>query len=54
MLSANNITKEDVDSLHMVDDPQRVVDIVCEFHDQALVTNKDEDEVTPTRPRHSD
>ena len=55
VLAANNITKEDVDSLHVVDDPERVRDIVCEFHDQALVTNKDEDEVTPPpRPRHSD
>src|SRR6266576_3137197 len=54
VLSANNITAEDVDSLHLVDDPERVRDIVCEFHDQALVTNKDEDEVTPPRPRHSD
>src|SRR6267378_8428070 len=43
VLVANNITKEDVDSLHLVDDPQRVSEIVCEFHDQALVTNKDED-----------
>jgi uncharacterized protein (TIGR00730 family) len=52
VLAANNITKEDVDSLHVVDDPERVCEIVCEFHDQALTTNKDEDEVTP--PRHSD
>src|SRR3954452_24455206 len=55
VLVANNITKEDVDSLHLVDDPKRVCEIVSEFHYQALVTNKDEDEVTPPpRPRHSD
>ena len=55
VLTANNITLEDVDSLHLVDDPKRVCEIVCAFHDQALVTNKDEDEVTPPpRPRHSD
>jgi uncharacterized protein (TIGR00730 family) len=55
VLGANNITLEDVDSLHLVDDPERVREIVCAFHDQALVTNKDEDEVTPPpRPRHSD
>jgi uncharacterized protein (TIGR00730 family) len=50
VLVANNITKEDVDSLHLVDDPQRVVEIVSEFHDQALITNKDEDEQTPPPP----
>jgi predicted Rossmann-fold nucleotide-binding protein len=50
VLAANNITKEDVDSLHLVDDPERVRDIVCEFHDQALITNKDEDEQTPAPP----
>src|SRR5881397_403183 len=33
VLGANNITKEDVDSLHLVDDPKRVCEIVCEFHD---------------------
>jgi len=55
VLAANNITKEDVDSLHVVDDPERVCEIVTAFHDEALITNKDEDEVTPPpRPRHSD
>src|SRR5438034_643776 len=47
MVAANNITKEDVDSLHLVDDPARVRDIVCAFHDQAVITNADEDEPTP-------
>jgi uncharacterized protein (TIGR00730 family) len=50
VLVANNITKEDVDSLHLVDDPAQVRDIVCAFHDQALITNADEDEQTP--PQH--
>jgi predicted Rossmann-fold nucleotide-binding protein len=47
VLPADNITKEDVDSLHLVDDPARVCEIVCAFHDQALITNADEDEMTP-------
>jgi uncharacterized protein (TIGR00730 family) len=51
VLAANNITKEDVDSLHLVDDPVRVRDIVCAFHDQALITNADEDESRP--PLHT-
>ena len=50
VLAANNITKEDVDSLHLVDDPQRVCEIVCAFHDRALITNGDEGEVTPESP----
>jgi uncharacterized protein (TIGR00730 family) len=47
VLGANNITKEDVDSLHLVDDPVKVRDIVCAFHDRAVVTNGDEDESRP-------
>ncbi len=47
VLGANNITKEDVDSLHLVDDPVQVRDIVCAFHDRAVVTNGDEDESRP-------
>jgi len=50
VLGANNITKEDVDSLHLVDDPVKVRDIVCAFHDRAVVTNGDEDESRP--PAH--
>jgi hypothetical protein len=49
VLTANNITREDVDSLHLVDDPKRICEIVCAFHDQALVTNADEGELTPER-----
>jgi len=47
VLSANNISQDDVDAIHIVDDPKRVVDIVCEFHDRALVTNANEDEPVP-------
>src|ERR1700686_1999497 len=34
VLAAGNITREDVDSLHLVDDPKRVTEIVCAFHDR--------------------
>jgi uncharacterized protein (TIGR00730 family) len=44
VLDADNITEEDIDSIHLVDDPERVRDIVLEFHDRALVTNADEGE----------
>jgi uncharacterized protein (TIGR00730 family) len=47
VLTANNITREDVDSLHVVDDPAKVCEIVCAFHDQAMITNTYEDEMTP-------
>jgi predicted Rossmann-fold nucleotide-binding protein len=47
VLTANNITAEDVDSIHLVDSPERVREIVCAFHDQALVTSGDEDEPLP-------
>ena len=42
-LAANNITKEDVDTLRIVDEPERVRDIVLDFHEKALLT-KYEDE----------
>ena len=35
VLGANNITQEDVDSIHIVDDPERVRDIVVGYHQQA-------------------
>lgn len=44
VLQAGNITQEDIDSLHLVDEPEKVRDIVVEFHDRALVTNADEGE----------
>jgi uncharacterized protein (TIGR00730 family) len=35
VLGANNITQEDVDSIHIVDEPERVRDIVVEYHEKA-------------------
>jgi uncharacterized protein (TIGR00730 family) len=32
VLAANNILQEDVDSIHVVDDPERVRDIVVEYY----------------------
>jgi uncharacterized protein (TIGR00730 family) len=48
VLIANNITQEDVDSIHVVDDPERVRDIVVEFHDKAEAIHNHEDEPLPT------
>jgi uncharacterized protein (TIGR00730 family) len=36
VLTENNIKQEDVDSIHVVDEPERVRDIVVEFHDRAM------------------
>ncbi|HYS55744.1 MAG TPA: TIGR00730 family Rossman fold protein [Thermoanaerobaculia bacterium] len=44
VLGANNIAQADIDSIHLVDEPEQVRDIVVEFHDRALKTNKNEDE----------
>src|SRR5436190_18243000 len=44
VLDANNIKQEDVDSIHVVDEPEAVRDIVTAFHDKAMMTNADEDE----------
>ena len=44
VLAANNIKQEDVDSIHIVDEPERVRDIVIEFHEKAVQTKNDEDE----------
>src|SRR5262245_24692951 len=44
VLSANNIKQEDVDNIHLVDEPQKVRDIVVAFHDKAMRTEKDEAE----------
>jgi len=43
VLAANNIKQEDIDSIRIVDDPERVRDIVIEFHDQAVASKNDED-----------
>ena len=48
VLAASNITKEDVESIRLVDEPEQVRDIVVEFHDKAVQTNKNEDEATAT------
>jgi len=42
VLAADNITQEDVESIHLVDQPERVRDIVVEFHDQALRSKEEE------------
>jgi uncharacterized protein (TIGR00730 family) len=44
VLAANNIQQEDIDSIRIVDDPERVRDIVIEFHDQAVASKNNEDE----------
>jgi uncharacterized protein (TIGR00730 family) len=49
VLPANNITQEDVDSIHIVDEPERVRDIVVAFHDKAMMTSGDEDEPLPVQ-----
>jgi len=44
VLGANNVKQEDIDTIRIVDDPERVRDIVVEFHEQALATKNDADE----------
>src|SRR5438128_2486964 len=44
VLNANNIKQEDIDSIRIVDEPEAVRDIICAFHDKAMMTNGDEDE----------
>ncbi|MGZ7040386.1 MAG: LOG family protein, partial [Thermoanaerobaculia bacterium] len=39
VLVANNITPEDVDAIHVVDSPERVRDIVVEYHEKAMSQN---------------
>jgi uncharacterized protein (TIGR00730 family) len=43
VLKENNIAQEDIDSIHLVDEPERVCDIVVEFHDRAVAARKKED-----------
>jgi uncharacterized protein (TIGR00730 family) len=40
VLVANNIALEDVDSIHIVDEPEKVRDIVVEYHEKALSRGK--------------
>jgi hypothetical protein len=35
VLAENNVTPEDVDSIHIVDEPERVRDIVVAYHEKA-------------------
>ncbi|HEV7920551.1 MAG TPA: TIGR00730 family Rossman fold protein [Thermoanaerobaculia bacterium] len=44
VLSANNITQEDVDSIHVVDDPEEVCRIVLAYHEKAERKYNDEAE----------
>jgi uncharacterized protein (TIGR00730 family) len=40
VLAQNNITQEDVDSIHVVDDAERVRDIVVAYHEKAVSSGK--------------
>jgi hypothetical protein len=40
VLSANNISQEDVDSIHVVDEPEQVRDIVVAYHEKAISDSK--------------
>jgi len=39
VLTANNVLQEDVDSIHVVDTPEQVRDIVVAYHEQAMLKN---------------
>jgi uncharacterized protein (TIGR00730 family) len=53
VLAAKNIDHEDIDSLHLVDEPEHVRDIVVAFHEEALRTKSNEDEPLPVaKDRH--
>ncbi len=43
VLGANNVKQEDIDTIRIVDDPERVRDIVVEFHEQAVATKGKEE-----------
>ena len=51
VLAENNILQEDVDSIHVVDDPGRVCEIVCEYHDKALRHKAEERDPVGRVPR---
>ena len=44
VLAVNNISKEDVESIRVVDDPEKVRDIVVEYHEKAVAEKHDEDD----------
>jgi uncharacterized protein (TIGR00730 family) len=49
VLAANNITQEDIDSIYLVDEPERVRDIIVEFHERAMRARKNEDSATASQ-----
>ena len=44
VLTANNIKQEDIDSIRIVDEPERVRDIVVEYHEKAVAARSVEGE----------
>jgi hypothetical protein len=36
VLAANNIAREDVEAIKLVDEPEQVLEIVTEYHDRAV------------------
>ncbi len=40
VLKANNVVEEDVTSIHLVDEPEKVRDIILEYHAKALHNNE--------------
>ncbi len=52
VLREQNIQAGDIETIHLVDDPEQVRDIVVRFHDQALVTNADEAEARYAMGQH--
>ena len=44
VLKANNIKKEDIESIALVDEPEQVRDMVVAFHEKAIATKNNEDE----------
>jgi uncharacterized protein (TIGR00730 family) len=44
VLVANNIVQADVDSIHLVDEPEKARDIVVAFHENAVRAKNDEDQ----------
>lgn len=45
VMALNNITQEDVDSIHVVDEPEQVRDIVVSYHEKAVRRHTDEGEI---------
>jgi uncharacterized protein (TIGR00730 family) len=49
VLTANNISQEDIDSIRLVDEPEQIRDIVVAYHEKALRTRSKEDEPLPKK-----